>query len=93
MGSCADEEKVRVVRVVAKKIEKLSTHLVDCANIMARTHQDEEEDEEKQTSLKLQEDAELLRREWSSQVSHPNRSFVNLRRWDTWGGGYLGWRA
>ncbi len=64
---CKNEEKVKVVRVVAKEIAKLSARLVDCASQMAVTFQEDEDGE--QPPLEVREEAELLRREWSSQVS------------------------
>ena len=64
---CEDEEKVRVVRVVAREIAKLTARLVECAAEMSQTFQVEEDGEE--PPLVVREEAELLRREWSSQVS------------------------
>jgi len=62
----ASPDQVKVVKVVAKEIAKLSAQLVDCATEMSKTFQVEEEDE---PPLPVREEAELLRREWSSQAS------------------------
>ena len=64
---CTNEEQVKVVRVVARKIEKLSTQLVECAETVADGGGGggggggEPEQE-------VQEDTEILRRDWSSQA-------------------------
>ena len=63
--SCTDEEKVQVVRVAADNIKKLCTQLIDCANhIVQETAQGTGEG-----NPLSQENSELLRRNWSSQVS------------------------
>ena len=58
---------MKVVRVVARKIEKLSTQLVECAETVADAMEDRgrgggEPEQE------VQEDTEILRRDWSSQA-------------------------
>lgn len=63
-SSCSDEEKVEVVCVAADNIRKLSTQLIDCANIVAR----ETKEHKGECSPVTQENSELLRRNWSSQV-------------------------
>lgn len=57
---------MKVVRVVARKIDKLSTQLVECADTLAEALEEEEDGEPDQT---MQENTEILRRDWSSQVS------------------------
>ena len=54
---------MQVVHVVARKIEKLSTRLVECADIVAEAVEGEEE-----LDQTVQENTEILRRDWSSQV-------------------------
>lgn len=63
---CANDEKVKVVHVVARNIDKLSTQLVECADAMAEAM----EEEDGEADQVVQEDTELLRRDWSSQVSY-----------------------
>ena len=63
---CNSTDKVKVVKVVAKEIAKLSARLVDCATEMSKAFQMEEGEE---PPLAVREEAELLRREWSSQVN------------------------
>lgn len=88
-NSCEDLEEVRVVRVVARNIDKLSTKLIECADKMAEEIEEEEEEDEeeegeeagrggKEVDQKLQENAELLRRDWSSQVSKLAEIFLSL---------------
>lgn len=62
---CEDKEKVKVVQVVARRIDKLSTRLVECADHVAEamTREDGQPDQT------VQEDTEILRRDWSSQAS------------------------
>ena len=62
--SCEDEEKVRVVQVVGRRIEKLSVQLVECAGTVAQAMAKEDG----QPDQTVQEDTEILRRDWSSQV-------------------------
>ena len=62
---CEDEDVVEVVRVVSRRIDKLSTRLVECAGVVAEAMAAPEEQDPSQT---VQEDAEILRRDWSSQV-------------------------
>lgn len=54
-----------MVKVTGSNIKKLSTQLIDCANALAEADDDEEESDEDQAK---QENSELLRRDWSSQV-------------------------
>ena len=58
---------MKVVRVVARNIEKLSTQLVECADTVAEAVT---EDNGEPHQL-VQEDTEILRRDWSSQVRQP----------------------
>lgn len=60
-----DAEKVKVVRVVAGNIIKLSTRLIDCANTVA----DECDRGNAEPSQRNVENVELLRRDWAAQVS------------------------
>ena len=62
--SCPDAEKVKVVQVVGRNINKLSIQLVESADIMAEVMEERGEPDQD-----VQEDTELLRRDWSSQVS------------------------
>lgn len=57
---------MKVVHVVSRRIDKLSTQLVECAQNVA----DAITQEEGQLDQTIQEDTEILRRDWSSQVRH-----------------------
>lgn len=61
---CTDTEKVKVVRVAAGNIVKLSTRLIDCASAVAV----DADTSDAEPSQKNAEDVELLRRDWASQV-------------------------
>lgn len=62
---CEDAEKIKVVRVVAGNIVKLSTRLIDCANTVAAECQGGNAE----PSQRNVENVELLRRDWGAQVS------------------------
>ena len=64
---CTDAEKVKVVRVAARNIMKLSTRLIDCANAVA----EDCKGATAQPSQRNNENVELLRRDWAAQVSVP----------------------
>ena len=64
---CTDAEKVKVVRVAARNIMKLSTRLIDCANAVA----EDCKGVTAQPSQRNNENVELLRRDWAAQVSVP----------------------
>lgn len=53
------------MRVVARNIEKVSTQLVEVAETVAEAM---EEEEGGQPEQEVQEDTEILRRDWSSQA-------------------------
>ena len=61
---CTDVGKVKVVRVAARNIEKLSTRLIDCANAVA----EDCKNGSAEPSQRNVENAELLRRDWAAQV-------------------------
>lgn len=60
-----------MVCVVGKQIEKLSTRLIECANTVAEAVNTVAEavEEEEELSQTVQENTEILRRDWSAQVS------------------------
>ena len=64
--SCVDADRVEVVRVAARNVQRLAGRLVEVAQTIAREGGVEEGGGVQQTT---QEEAELLKREWASQVS------------------------
>ena len=60
---CTDSHKAQLVKVSASNIKTLSTRLIDTARALAEGQEGSEEDQVNQ------ENSELLRRDWSSQVS------------------------
>ena len=67
-----------MVRVVARNIEKVSTRLVEVAEMVAEAMEDEEGGGH--PKQKVQEDTEILRRNWSSQARLPSSSLEQLEQ-------------